>query len=189
MSPLIALRLGLLAWSWRRSLAMVAAVLLCLPLAVATMLLLALVPQQQPGTLAQPLRNFKLTQPFGCTSYPREPWSASCPQHHFHSGIDLAAPLDSPVWAATSGLAEVGEDPPGYGLYLVLVRDPHFSTLYAHLDRSLVTSGEPVAAGQRIALLGSSGNSTGPHVHFEVRIDGKPVDPLPFISPPKGGGV
>jgi murein DD-endopeptidase MepM/ murein hydrolase activator NlpD len=190
MSPLIAIRLGMLAWSWRRPLVLASAAAFCLPLALATVLVMALSPQQQTGLLAEPLHGFTITQPFGCTSYEREPWSAGCPQHHFHSGLDLAAPLDTAVWAATSGLAQLGEDPAGYGHYLVIVRDPHFSTLYGHLDRALVRAGEMVSGGQRIALLGSSGNSTGPHLHFEVRIDGKPVDPAPFLKADgKDGGA
>jgi murein DD-endopeptidase MepM/ murein hydrolase activator NlpD len=74
----------------------------------------------------------------------------------------------------------------GYGLYIVVVRDPRLSTLYGHLDWPLVQPGEVVAAGQAIALMGSTGNSTGPHLHFEVRIAGVPVDPLPLIK--LGGG-
>ena len=69
----------------------------------------------------------------------------------------------------------------------MIVRDPRLSTLYAHLDMPLVQDGDQVAAGQVLALMGSSGNSTGPHLHFEVRIAGVPVDPLPLLGL-KGGG-
>jgi murein DD-endopeptidase MepM/ murein hydrolase activator NlpD len=76
----------------------------------------------------------------------------------------------------------------GYGLYILITRDPQLSTLYGHLDWPLVQAGDVVAAGQAIALMGSTGNSTGPHLHFEVRIAGVPVDPLPLLENPKGGG-
>jgi murein DD-endopeptidase MepM/ murein hydrolase activator NlpD len=73
----------------------------------------------------------------------------------------------------------------GYGLYILIIRDPQLSTLYGHLYWPLVQPGDVVAAGQPIALMGSTGNSTGPHLHFEVRIAGVPVDPLPLL---RGGG-
>jgi murein DD-endopeptidase MepM/ murein hydrolase activator NlpD len=76
----------------------------------------------------------------------------------------------------------------GYGLYMVVASDPQLSTLYAHLDWPLVQPGDVVAAGQPIALMGSTGNSTGPHLHFEVRIAGIPVDPLPLLESRGGGG-
>jgi murein DD-endopeptidase MepM/ murein hydrolase activator NlpD len=75
----------------------------------------------------------------------------------------------------------------GYGLYIVVVHDPQLSTLYAHLDWPLVHPGDVVSAGQLIALMGSTGNSTGPHLHFEVRLAGIPVDPLPLLET-RGGG-
>jgi murein DD-endopeptidase MepM/ murein hydrolase activator NlpD len=134
------------------------------------------------------VRGATLTQPFGCTSLEIEPWSSACPDHHFHSGVDLAAPLDTPVYAASSGLVSLRREPGGYGLYILVTRDPQLSTLYGHLDWPLVQAGDVVAAGQAIALMGSTGNSTGPHLHFEVRIAGVPVDPLPLLNDLKGGG-
>ena len=128
------------------------------------------------------------TQPFGCTTLEIEPWSAACAGHHFHSGIDLAGPLGTPVYAATAGTVTIRRERGGYGLYILLARDPQLSTLYGHLDWPLVQAGDVVAAGQAIALMGSTGNSTGPHLHFEVRIAGVPVDPLPLLQNPKGGG-
>jgi murein DD-endopeptidase MepM/ murein hydrolase activator NlpD len=178
-------RVTLFAWSWRRPLLATGAALLGVPLLIAGMVVRA---QQGPvRSLVMPVNNAILTQPFGCTTLEIEPSSTACAGGHFHSGIDLAAPLDTPVYAATGGSVTMHRERGGYGLCIVLVRDPQLSTLYAHLDWPLVQAGDVVAAGQAIALLGSTGNSTGPHLHFEVRIAGIPVDPLPLLES-RGGG-
>ena len=177
-------RLALLTWSWRRPLLAAGAALLAVPLLMAGIVVQA--QQGRVGPLLMPVNHAVLTQPFGCTTLEIEPWSAACPGGHFHSGVDLAAPLDTPVHAATRGFVTMHRERGGYGLYIVVVRDPRVSTLYAHLDWPLVQPGDVVAAGQAIALMGSTGNSTGPHLHFEVRIAGIPVDPLPLLE--SGGG-
>lgn len=179
-------RAALLAWSWRKPLLGMAAGFLMVPLLLAALVVHA---QQLPvGPLVLPVRGASLTQPFGCTTLEIEPWASQCPSHHFHSGIDLAAPLGTPIFAATDGHVTVRRERGGYGLYLMVVRDPQFSTLYGHLEWPLVQTGDVVAAGQAIALMGSTGNSTGPHLHFEVRIAGVPVDPLPLLKNLNGGG-
>lgn len=178
-------RVAALAWSWRRPLLAISSALVAVPVLMAGMVAQA---HQVPGrSLLMPVDHAVLTQPFGCTTLEIEPWSAACPGGHFHTGIDLAAPLDTPIHAATGGLVTMHRERGGYGLYLVVVRDPQLSTLYAHLDWPLVQPGDMVTAGQAIALMGSTGNSTGPHLHFEVRIAGIPVDPLPLLES-KGGG-
>jgi murein DD-endopeptidase MepM/ murein hydrolase activator NlpD len=161
------------------------AALLALPLLMAGVVVQA--QQGHVGLLLMPVNHATLTQPFGCTSLEIEPWSVACPGGHFHSGIDLAAALGTPVHAATSGSVTMHRERGGYGLYMVVVRDPRLSTLYAHLDWPLVHPGDVVSAGQLIALMGSTGNSTGPHLHFEVRLAGIPVDPLPLLET-RGGG-
>ena len=178
-------RLALFAWSWRRPLLLLAAGCLSVPLLLAGLVVQA--QESAHGSLLMPVHEATLTQRFGCTTFVIEPWSAECPTHHFHSGIDLAAALDTPIYAATGGTVLVRRERGGYGLYILLVRDSRFSTLYGHLDLPLVQTGDVVAAGQAIALMGSTGNSTGPHLHFEVRIVGVPVDPLPLLAS-KGGG-
>jgi murein DD-endopeptidase MepM/ murein hydrolase activator NlpD len=179
-------RLALFAWSWRRPLLAIGAACLILPLLIAGMVVQA--RQERAGVILAPVEKANITQPFGCTNLEIEPWSAQCAGHHFHSGIDLAGPLGTPIYAATSGTAIVRRERGGYGLYILLTRDPQLSTLYGHLDWPLVQAGDVVAAGQAIALMGSTGNSTGPHLHFEVRIAGVPVDPLPLLHNLKGGG-
>jgi len=179
-------RVALFAWSWRRPLLATVAGLFGVPLLLAGMVVQA--QQGRVGSLLMPVNHASLTQPFGCTTLEIEPWSAACPGGHFHSGIDLAAPIDTPVHAATAGVVTMQRERGGYGLYIVVARDPQLSTLYAHLDWPLVQPGDVVAAGQPIALMGSTGNSTGPHLHFEVRIAGIPVDPLPLLESKGGGG-
>jgi murein DD-endopeptidase MepM/ murein hydrolase activator NlpD len=179
-------RLALFAWSWRRPLVFAGLALLAVPLLFAALVVQA--QQASASPLVPPVRNATMTQPFGCTALAIEPWSAECPTHHFHSGVDLAAAIDTPIYAATGGQVLLQRERGGYGLYIIVVRDPRLSTLYGHLDIPLVQQGDAVMAGQAIALMGSTGNSTGPHLHFEVRIAGVPVDPLPLLDL-KGGGI
>ena len=179
MTALLAGRLAVLAWSWRRVLFAVLVACVIVPLVMAGVVVEA--QRGHPAALALPVRAGTLTQPFGCTALDIEPWSGACPGHHFHSGVDLAAPMDTPVYAAAPGMALVQRERGGYGLHILVARDARLSTLYAHLDFPLVRTGDQVVAGQLIALLGSTGNSTGPHLHFEVRIAGVPVDPLPLL--------
>lgn len=171
----------MLAWSGRRWLVSVAAACLAVPLLMAAMLVQA--QAGHPGGLAVPVRGATLTQAFGCTALDIEPWSRDCPSHHFHSGVDLAAAMETPIYAAHAGSVLVQRQRGGYGLYLMVNGDARLSSLYAHLDFPLVHTGDLVVRGQLIALMGTSGNSTGPHLHFEVRIAGVPVDPIPLLPP------
>jgi murein DD-endopeptidase MepM/ murein hydrolase activator NlpD len=188
MSALLAAgRLLGLAWSWRRPVIALLVGLLLLPMGLAGVMVQAQQARHVPAALVMPVKGATLTQGFGCTSFGIEPLSPACPGGHFHSGVDLAAALDTPIYAATGGTVVTRRDRDGYGLHLLIVRDPRFTTLYGHLDAVLVQLGDVVVAGQAIALMGSTGNSTGPHLHFEVRIAGVPVDPLPLLSPQGGG--
>jgi len=133
------------------------------------------------GDLLAPLVSAVLTQPFGCTDLVIEPADPSCPGGHFHSGVDLAAPTGSPVLSAIEGTVQVGHDPGGYGLFVVIDGGQGLSTLYGHLSAVDVRSGLWVAAGIQIGTVGASGLATGPHLHFEVRRQGRPVDPSPLL--------
>lgn len=100
-----------------------------------------------------------------------------------HTGIDIAAPLGSPVRATADGrVAWVGLEPGGYGLYLVVEHEEGLATLYAHLERVEVRPGQAVRRGDVVGRVGNSGLSTGPHLHYEVRLWGRPVDPAPYIE-------
>jgi murein DD-endopeptidase MepM/ murein hydrolase activator NlpD len=134
------------------------------------------------GGLALPVAGAVVSQPYGCTSLAIEPVSRVCPQGHFHSGIDLAAAAGTPVRAALAGRASVALSAGGYGLHVVLDHGGGLTTLYAHLSSVLVAGGDLVTAGQVIGEVGSTGNSTGPHLHFEIRRDGLPEDPSPELT-------
>ena len=124
----------------------------------------------------------QISQGFGPTTLWLEPSYLGYP--HFHTGIDTVLPIGSPVYAADDGIVLlVGAGTTGYGNYVVLEHNGGLQTLYGHLEKALVKAGDRVTQGQPIGLEGSTGNSTGPHLHFELRIDGKPVDPAPYLPP------
>jgi murein DD-endopeptidase MepM/ murein hydrolase activator NlpD len=124
----------------------------------------------------------QISQPFGPSTLVLEPAYAGYP--HFHTGIDLVEPFGSPVLAADDGIvALVGSSSTGYGNYVVIAHSGGLDTLYGHLASALVKSGQTVTQGQPIGLEGSTGNSTGAHVHFELRINQTPVNPAPYLPP------
>lgn len=131
-------------------------------------------------TLAWPMRSFTITQPFGPSTVLLEPRLG--PYRHFHTGIDLAAPLGTAVTAAADGVVvAVGHTPVGYGNYVVIAHGGGIATLYGHLLSTEVTPGQKVIRGQQIGREGSTGFSTGPHVHFELRLNDQVVDPMPYM--------
>ena len=132
----------------------------------------------------KPVEGAHISQPFGCTTLSSEPYDPSCPSKHFHSGIDLAVAAGTPVHATLSGVCRVIDDRTGYGLHVIIDHGQGLSSLYAHLESVAVTSGESVAAGQVIGRVGSTGNSTGPHLHFEIRMNGVPQDPQSYLQLP-----
>jgi murein DD-endopeptidase MepM/ murein hydrolase activator NlpD len=123
-----------------------------------------------------------VTQPFGCTDVDLEPYDPTCPTRHFHTGIDLAAPEGTAVYSATDGTVHTGSDPMGAGDFISVVVDSHIRVLYCHLSAFRVGSGQQVAPGQLIGLVGATGLATGPHVHLQVDVDGVPVDPALFLG-------
>ena len=101
-----------------------------------------------------------------------------------HPGLDIAIASDSYIRAAGGGtVVDVGEDAI-YGRFVVIDHGGGHATLYGHASLNLVRLGQPVRERQVIALSGSTGRSTGPHLHFEVLVDGEPVDPLTFVEQP-----
>ena len=101
-----------------------------------------------------------------------------------HPGLDIAVPSGSYIWSAGDGVvAEVGEDAV-YGRFVVIDHGSGVRTLYGHTSETFVERGEEVHARQVVALSGSTGRSTAPHLHFEVIVEGKPVDPLGFVEQP-----
>lgn len=105
-----------------------------------------------------------------------------------HEGIDLRAPKGSPVYATESGTVIYSDKRlSGYGNMIVVKHRMNLSTIYAHNSRNLVRVGQKVKQGQKIALAGSTGHSSGPHLHFELRQGVNPVDPLAVLPHPFRG--
>jgi lipoprotein NlpD len=98
-----------------------------------------------------------------------------------HEGIDLACPEGTPVRAADDGVVLFSGEQKGYGKLVLVAHDRDMVTVYAHNQRNLVTAGDKVSRGEEIARVGRTGNATGPHLHFEVRIATRPRDPLGFL--------
>jgi murein DD-endopeptidase MepM/ murein hydrolase activator NlpD len=100
----------------------------------------------------------------------------------FHTGVDLAVVKGTPVHVTADGVVTTASWHTGYGRLVVVDHGNGFQTYYAHLSQFLVVPGEEVRLGQVIALSGSSGRSTGPHVHYEVRLHGTPVNPYKYME-------
>jgi murein DD-endopeptidase MepM/ murein hydrolase activator NlpD len=98
-----------------------------------------------------------------------------------HTGIDIAAPYGAPVWAAARGVVVYVGTLSGYGNTIIVDHGGGLATTYNHLSGFLTGSGTSVARGEPIGRVGCTGYCTGPHLHFEVRVDGTPVDPLPYL--------
>jgi murein DD-endopeptidase MepM/ murein hydrolase activator NlpD len=131
-------------------------------------------------TLSWPMAGARVTQLFGPTDFMLEPPLGKYP--HFHAGLDMAAPFGTTVMAAADGVVvAVGHTRIGYGNYVVIAHGGGIMTLYGHLLETNVDVGNKVFRGQRVGLEGSTGWSTGAHVHFELRVNDSVVDPLPYL--------
>jgi murein DD-endopeptidase MepM/ murein hydrolase activator NlpD len=144
-------------------------------------------PHSTKYPLVWPERIGEISLGFGPCAYPFEPPGFGYP--HFHSGIDVAAPSGTPIYAADDGVviaatkSMVGTQLVGYGNYVIIAHRNNFASLYAHLTAYVVQTGDVVHQNQVIGLEGSTGNSTGPHVHFEYRYNGVPTNPAPYLPP------
>lgn len=128
------------------------------------------------------------TQYFGPSTYAFEPPGFGSP--HFHTGVDFAGPQGTPVRATADGVVVAAtKGDTGYGNHVVVAFDDHLLALYGHLESFNVNPGDRVQAGQLLGLIGSTGNSTGPHLHFELRYDDSPVDPMPILPPLADGAT
>ncbi|MEP7162356.1 MAG: peptidoglycan DD-metalloendopeptidase family protein [Candidatus Moraniibacteriota bacterium] len=125
-------------------------------------------PSFKHGLLEYPLKKFTLTQGYGKTSYAKR--SGSYGRASFHNGLDFAAPTGTPVYAPANGkVVAVGNNGRyAYGRWIAIDHGNGIVTLYGHLSKQSVKRGESVDAGEIIGAVGSTGNSTGPHVHFSV---------------------
>jgi len=99
-----------------------------------------------------------------------------------HRGIDLAAPTGTPVYATADGVVGKAEWFSSYGLFVQIAHGSELETRYAHMSRLAVGPGERVRKGDVIGYVGSTGRSTGPHLHYEVRVSGEAVNPIPYMA-------
>ena len=102
-------------------------------------------------------------------------------QRKQHNGVDLAAASGTPVYATADGMVEMAQYYGSYGNYVQLGHGGSLETRYAHLSSYTVAPGERVNKGDLIGYVGSTGRSTGPHLHYEVRVEGDPVNPVPYM--------
>ena len=118
-----------------------------------------------------PVKGYAINSPFGLRHMPGQ-------RVRNHEGVDIAAPQGTGVFVAAEGsVARTGYDADGYGRFVEIRHPNGMTTLYGHLSRLDVASGDEVDGGQRIGLVGSTGRSTGPHLHFEVRRGNRLVNP------------
>ena len=131
-------------------------------------------PVQGSGAMLWPLAG-EITSDFGWRTHP------ITGSQSFHSGIDIGGDYGEPIYAAQAGTVEYAGWISGYGNAVIINHGGGISTLYGHCQALLVSTGQSVAQGELIAECGSTGNSTGPHCHFEVRVNGEPVNPLGYL--------
>lgn len=134
-------------------------------------------PVMRQIAFAQPIHGYAVNSSFGLRRLAGDVVSRR------HEGVDIAAPIGTSVFVATEGvILRTGYDPAGYGRFIEVRHPNGMTTLYGHLSRVDVASGMDVAAGERIGLVGTTGRSTGPHLHFEVRRAGTPVNPVKVLG-------
>lgn len=124
----------------------------------------------------QPVENMRLTSSFGVRSDPFHGTAA------MHAGIDIPGPVGTPIYATADGVITRANRWAGYGNAIQINHGKGIETRYGHLSKILVTANTRVRRGQLIGLMGSTGRSTGSHLHYEVRVDGKALNPMPFMQ-------
>ncbi len=145
------------------------------------------------GYFAWPGVQGPISQVFGCTDFGGEPppppgyschpmGTCSTSGGCFHTGIDIAGPYGSEIDAADGGIAYTYPGNTGYGNHVIIVHSNGFVTLYGHMSSFAVGDGQGVGKGQRIGYEGSTGFSSGPHLHFEIRLNNAPVNPCNYVG-------
>lgn len=124
----------------------------------------------------KPVRDYRLTSNFG---YRSDPFRGS---RRRHNGLDMAGPVGTPIYATADGIVGRAQWVGGYGKYIEINHGNEIQTRYGHMSRLNVSANQRVKAGDLIGYMGSTGRSTGSHLHYEVRIAGEPVDPRPFMQ-------
>ncbi len=123
-----------------------------------------------------PVEGVRLTSNYGMREHP------VLGGRRAHKGIDLAGPVGTPVYATADGVISKAEWFSSYGLFVSIEHGGALQTRYGHMSRLNVASGQQVQKGDLIGFIGSTGRSTGPHLHYEVRVNGEAVNPLPYMQ-------
>lgn len=124
----------------------------------------------------QPVTRLQFTSNFGIRS---DPFQGTA---RMHAGVDIPGPVGTPIFATADGIIAHADRQGGYGNLVEVNHGKGIATRYGHLSKILVADGARVTRGQLIGLMGSTGRSTGSHLHYEVRIDGHAVNPVPFLT-------
>lgn len=136
--------------------------------------------QLQQGVISvpslRPIKDISFTSGFGVRSDPFRGTAA------MHAGVDMPGPVGTPIYATADGVVGRAQWANGYGNLVELEHGKGIQTRYGHLSQILVRAGQRVRRGDLIAKMGSTGRSTGPHLHYEVRLDGRAVNPTPFLQ-------
>ena len=125
---------------------------------------------------AQPVEKLDYSSNWGIRS---DPFHGSA---RMHAGVDIRGPVGTPIYATADGYVGRAQRAGGYGNLVELEHGKGLQTRYGHLSKILVNPGDQVRRGQLIGLMGSTGRSTGSHLHYEVRMDGGAVNPVPFLT-------
>jgi murein DD-endopeptidase MepM/ murein hydrolase activator NlpD len=123
-----------------------------------------------------PLDSLRMTSNFGLR------WHPVVGGRRQHEGVDLASPVGTPIHATADGTVAKADWFGGYGLFVQLEHGGNLATRYGHMSRLNVAAGQHVHKGDIIGYVGSTGRSTGPHLHYEVRVNGAPVNPIPYMQ-------
>ncbi len=129
--------------------------------------------------ITEPLKEAVITSGFGSRELNGEEQN--------HKGIDLGADKGTEIYAAFEGTVVISQEDSTYGNYVVISHNDNVKTLYAHCSKLLVKKGDKLKAGDKIALVGATGDADGNHLHFEVLVDGKNIDPSKLLSYPTAG--
>ena len=133
-------------------------------------------PQSVSIPSTMPVEGTHLTSEFGMR------WHPVLGGRRAHKGVDLAGPVGTPVHATADGIVGRADWFAGYGLYIQLEHGGALETRYGHMSRLNVEAGQTVHKGDIIGYIGSTGRTTGPHLHYEVRVAGLAVNPIPYMS-------